>query len=107
MTVVVESVTALLQLDEIVFALKDRIVGLNAGKWNYLSSVVKRFSNEYQSLIDPRSQIKADSPILKAFYLKVVHTAHRRGMHAIGGASNYLPKMNQPKVIQMARQLLL
>ncbi len=107
MTVIVESVTALLQLDEIVFALKDRIVGLNAGKWNFLSSVVKRFRNEYQSLIDPRSQIKPDSPILKAFYLKVVHTAHCRGIHAIGGASNYLPKMNQPKIIQIAKQLLL
>jgi malate synthase len=44
-TVIVESVTALLQLDEIIFALKDRIVGLNAGKWNYLSSVVKQFRN--------------------------------------------------------------
>ena len=94
--------TALLQLDEIIFALKHRIVGLNAGKWNYLSSVVKRFRNEHQSMIDPRSQIKPDSPILKAFYLKIVHTAHLRGIHAIGGASNYLPKLNQAKIIQMA-----
>ena len=93
-TVIVESVTALIQLDEIIFALRERIVGLNAGKWNYLSSVVKRSRNLYSSLIDPRNQIKPDAPLLKAFYLHVVHTAHRRGIHAIGGASNYLPKMN-------------
>lgn len=48
-TVIVESVTALLQLDEIIFVLRDRIVGLNAGKWNYISSVVKRFRNHLAS----------------------------------------------------------
>lgn len=102
-TVVVESVVALSQLDEIVFALRERIVGLNAGKWNYLSSIVKRYRNQPQSMIEPRHLIKPYAPYLASLMLQVVHTAHRRGIHAIGGASEHVPRINQPKATQVAK----
>ena len=86
--------------------MRERIVGLNAGKWNYLSSIVKRYRNQPQSMIEPRHLIKADAPYLMSFMLQVVHTAHRRGIHAIGGASEYVPRINQPKATQVAKQNL-
>lgn len=94
MTVIVESVVAMIQLDEIVFALKERIVGLNTGKWNYMSSIVKRFRTQMNSMIDSRHQIDHNSNFLKSFNEYVVHTAHKRSIHAIGGASNYVPRMH-------------
>lgn len=93
-TVIVESVIALTQLDEIIFALKERIVGLNTGRWNYIGSIVKRFRNQISSMIDSRHQIYSDSPFLQSFNLYVVHIAHKRGIHAIGGASNFVPRLN-------------
>ena len=91
-------------MDEIIFALRERIVGLNTGKWNYMGSLVKRFRNQISSMIDSRHQIKADALFLKRFNQYIVYTAHKRGIHAIGGASNFVPRLNQPKATQLAKQ---
>lgn len=63
-SVIIESVVALNQLDEIIFALRERIVALNTGRWNYISSVVKRFKNQAHSLLDSRHQIHPNSLFL-------------------------------------------
>ena len=103
-TLIVDSVIALHELDEIVFGLRSRLVALNAGKWNYLSSLVKRYQSQPSSQIESRSQIKVESSsTLQAFNLKVVHTAHKRGIHAIGGANRLIPRANMPKVTQMVK----
>lgn len=74
----IESITAVTQIDEIIFALKDRIVGINAGKWNYIFSIVKRFRHQINSQIDPRNLILPDAPFMTSFYQFVVYNAHKR-----------------------------
>jgi malate synthase len=101
-TVIVESITAVFELDEIIFHLKHRLVGLNTGRWNYINSILKRFASYSTPVFLPRDHINSDAPFLKAFNSHVVHSAHKRGVHAIGGASNYLPKLNNPKATELA-----
>ena len=93
-SVIVESIYAVLELDEIIFTLKHRIVGLNAGRWNYMFSLVKTFKHHLNSLIPPRTQIRNSDRFLHTFNQYVVHIAHKRGIHAIGGTSNQIPRMH-------------
>ena len=85
---IVETVTAILELDEIIFAFKHRIIGLNTGRWNYMFSVVKRFQNFQNCFIDSRNKITMEDMFMNNFNRYVVHIAHKRGIHVIGGASN-------------------
>ena len=71
-SVIVESVVAVAQLDEIVFALKERIVGLNAGRWNYIGSILKRYREQPSCQLDSRHQIRSDATFLNLFNQHVV-----------------------------------
>jgi len=101
-TVIVESVSALFELDEIIFILRKRIVGLNAGRWNYLASLAKRFKFDPSSQLQPRNDIETNEPYLQAFNQQIVHVAHKRGLHAIGGASNFTARFYFPKATKTA-----
>ncbi|TNV80021.1 hypothetical protein FGO68_gene9116 [Halteria grandinella] len=101
-TFVVESVLALSQLEEIVFALKERLVGLNTGRWNYIGSVVKRFRNFPSSQIEARHSLSNEASFLQAFQSQILNIAHKRGIHAIGGTSSFVPRENQPKLTEYA-----
>eukprot|EP00347_Sterkiella_histriomuscorum_P014713 403359836 len=105
-TVIIESVTALLEIEEIIFAFKHRIIGVNTGRWNYLFSVVKRFQLSPNSFIDSRNKINMEDQFMFNFNRYVVHIAHKRGIHAIAGASNYVPREHFPKATLQARQQL-
>ncbi|CDW81162.1 malate synthase [Stylonychia lemnae] len=102
-TVIVETVTAMLELEEIIFAFKHRIVGVNTGRWNYIFSIVKRFQHFQNSFIDSRHKISMEDKFMNNFNRYVVHIAHKRGIHVIGGASNYVPREHFPKATIQAK----
>jgi malate synthase len=102
-TVIVESVLALSLLEEIVYLFRERIVGLNVGRWNYISSIVKRFkSDPILQCIESRHSLTTDVSFLQILNQYVVHIAHKRGIHAIAGPSSYVPRENQPKITEYA-----
>lgn len=105
--IIVESIYILLELEEIIFAFKHRIVGLNTGRWNYMASILHSYSKDLTSLIKPRMKISHNEPFLEAFNRHVVHLAHKRGIHAIGGASNYIPSSNSAKATEIAKKYVI
>ena len=89
-TVLIETITASFQLDEIIYELRDHIAGLNCGRWDYIFSYIKKFRNHH--LVTPdRSEITMQSPFMAAYSLKVIQVCHRRGIHAIGGMAAQIP----------------
>jgi len=90
-------VTAILELEEIIFAFKHRVVGVNTGKWNYMHSIVKRFKNMPSCFLPFRDKVLLDEAFTVNFNKYVVHIAHKRGIHVIGGASNFVPRIHYPK----------
>lgn len=96
-TVIIETVTSVIELEEIIFAFKHRIVGINTGRWNYMFSIVKRFQNSLCSFLDSRHKISNEDTFLSNFNRYVIHIGHKRGVHVIGGASNLIPREHFPK----------
>ncbi len=97
MTLIIESVNAILELEEIIFAFKHRVIGVNTGKWNYMFSVVKRFKNLPTCFLPFRDKVLLNDKFVLNFNRYIVHIAHKRGIHVIGGASNYVPRVHFPK----------
>lgn len=90
-TVLIETITAVFEMDEILHALKDRIVGLNCGRWDYIFSYIKRFRNHPDKLLPDRQQITMTVPFLRAYSQLLIQTCHRRGAFAMGGMAAQIP----------------
>jgi len=101
-TVLVETILAALEMDEILHALRERIVGLNAGRWDYIFSIVKRLGTEPGSTFPDRSSVTMTVPFMAAYAERLVATAHRRGAHAIGGMSAFIPNRRDAEVTAAA-----
>ncbi|GAA1189369.1 malate synthase A [Brevibacterium paucivorans] len=86
-TVLIESVTAAFQMDEILYELRDHVVGLAAGRWDYVGSLVTHFGLREGFTVPQRDEIRSDSPFIRAFTDLLVSTCHRRGAQALGGLS--------------------
>ena len=99
-TVLVETILAAFEMDEILYALRDRIVGLNAGRWDYLFSIIKRIAGD--DVLPDRGQLTMTVPFMAAYAQRLVDVAHRRGAHAIGGMSAFIPNRAQPAVTERA-----
>ncbi len=95
-TVLIETIDAAFQMDEILHALKDHIVGLNCGRWDYIFSTVKRIGGHPDRLTPDRSAMTMDKAFLAAYSLRLVDTCHRRGAHAMGGMAAQIPVKNDP-----------
>ena len=87
-TVLIETFPAIFQTDEIIYALKDRIVGLNCGRWDYLFSMMKSLP-EHQ--FADRKSLTMSLPFMEAYVQQIVHTCHKRNIHAMGGMSAFIP----------------
>ena len=96
-TVLVETITASHQLDEIIYELKDHIVGLNCGRWDYIFSYIKKFRNHSNFLVPNRDQVTMMSPFMDAYSKLVIQRCHKRGILAIGGMAAQIPIKNNPK----------
>ncbi len=91
-TVLIETIPAAFEMEEILYELRDHASGLNAGRWDYLFSVIKYFRSSGPSFVLPdRSSIGMTTPFMKAYAELLVATCHRRGAHAMGGMSAFIP----------------
>jgi len=96
-TVLIETITAAFEMDEILFELRDHASGLNAGRWDYLFSIIKKFRNRGSGFVLPdRNSVTMDVPFMRAYAELLVSTCHRRGAHAIGGMAAFIPSRRDP-----------
>ncbi|WP_395051011.1 malate synthase A [Flavobacterium sp.] len=101
-TVLIETITASFQLDEIIFELKDHIVGLNCGRWDYIFSYIKKFRNNPAFIVPNRDQVTMTSPFMSAYSQLVIQRCHKRNIHAIGGMAAQIPIKNDEEANEIA-----
>ena len=102
-TVLIETIPAAFEMDEILYELRDHCAGLNAGRWDYIFSIIKNFRGRGASFVLPdRSSITMTVPFMRAYTELLVSTCHRRGAHAIGGMSAFIPNRRDPDVTARA-----
>lgn len=90
-TVLIETLPAVFEMDEILHALRERIVGLNCGRWDYIFSYLKTFRAHRDRVLPERGQVTMTQPFLKAYSELLIKTCHRRGAHAMGGMAAQIP----------------
>src|SRR5207248_2137587 len=95
-TVLVETFPAAFEMEEILYELRDHSAGLNAGRWDYIFSVIKKFNHRPDFLLPDRAQVTMTVPFMRAYTELLVRTCHRRGAHAIGGMAAYIPSRKDP-----------
>jgi malate synthase len=93
-TVLIETFPAAFEMDEILHALKDRIVGLNCGRWDFIFSFIKTLRNRPEFVLPDRGQVTMDRAFLRAYSKLLIDTCHRRGAHAMGGMTAQIPIKN-------------
>src|SRR5262249_22629548 len=101
-TVLVETILAAFEMDEILYALREHSGGLNAGRWDYMFSVIKQFSQRPEFVLPDRAQITMTAPFMRPYTELLVQTCHRRGAHAIGGMAAFIPSRRDPQVNEVA-----
>ena len=102
-TVLIETITAAFEMDEILYELRDHAAGLNAGRWDYLFSIIKNFRDAGPSFTLPdRNAVTMDAPMMKAYSDLLVRTCHRRGAFAIGGMAAFIPSRRDAEVNERA-----
>lgn len=93
-TVLIETIVAAFEMDEILHALKDYCVGLNCGRWDYIFSFIKKFSRRKDFVLPDRAQVTMTTHFLRSYSLLLIQQCHRRGAFAMGGMSAYIPVKN-------------
>ncbi|HZD23535.1 MAG TPA: malate synthase A, partial [Acidimicrobiia bacterium] len=101
-TVLIENVLAAFEMDEILYELREHAAGLNAGRWDYIFSMIKKFRNDPDFVLPDRSQVTMTVPFMHAYTELLVKTCHRRGAHAIGGMAAFIPNRRDPEVTERA-----
>ncbi|MEU2263744.1 malate synthase A [Streptomyces sp. NPDC019645] len=90
-TVLIETITAAFEMEEILYELREHSSGLNAGRWDYLFSLIKTFGHRTDFLLPDRAKVTMTAPFMRAYTELLVRTCHKRGAHAIGGMSAQVP----------------
>ncbi|MBY0407688.1 MAG: malate synthase A, partial [Rickettsiales bacterium] len=93
-TVLIETILAAFEMDEILYALKDYCVALNCGRWDYIFSFIKKFSKRPDFVMPDRAQVTMTSHFLQSYSLLLIKTCHKRGAFAMGGMSAFIPVKN-------------
>ena len=101
-TVLIETILAAFEMDEILYELREHSAGLNAGRWDYIFSVIKKFRNHQDLILPDRGQITMTVPFMRAYTELLVKTCHRRGIHAMGGMAAFIPNRRDPEVTERA-----
>jgi len=101
-TVLLEVVISAYEMDEILYELRDHSAGLNAGRWDYIFSIIKKFSSRPDFLTPDRAQITMTVPFMRAYTELLVKTCHKRGAFAMGGMAAFIPSRRDPKVNEVA-----
>ncbi|WP_157247956.1 malate synthase A [Nonomuraea typhae] len=102
-TVLIETYPAAFEMEEILYELREHSAGLNAGRWDYLFSVIKKFRTRGREFLLPeRNAVTMTAPFMRAYTELLVRTCHKRGAHAIGGMAAFIPSRRDPEVNAVA-----
>ena len=101
-TVLIETIVATFETEEILYELREHSAGLNCGRWDYIFSFIKKFRNLPGFTLPDRSQVTMTSPFMRAYCLNVIKVCHRRGAHAMGGMAAQIPIKNDPAANEAA-----
>jgi malate synthase len=101
-TVLIETILAAFEMDEILYELREHSSGLNAGRWDYIFSMIKKFRRHPEMVLPDRAQVTMTVPFMRAYTELLVRTCHRRGAHAMGGMSAYIPSRKDPEANELA-----
>jgi malate synthase len=101
-TVLIETILAAFEMDEILSELRDHSSGLNAGRWDYIFSVIKKFRRHPEMVLPDRAEVTMTVPFMRAYTELLVRTCHRRGAHAMGGMAAYIPSRRDPEANALA-----
>ncbi|HEY7016111.1 MAG TPA: malate synthase A, partial [Streptosporangiaceae bacterium] len=102
-TVLIETIPAAFEMDEILYELRDHSAGLNAGRWDYLFSIIKKFRTRGRDFVLPeRNAVTMTAPFMRAYTELLVKTCHRRGAFAMGGMAAFIPNRRDPEVTEAA-----
>ncbi len=96
-TVLIETILAAFEMDEILYELREHSAGLNAGRWDYIFSCIKKFKLDKDFCLADRAKVTMTAPFMRAYALLLLETCHRRGAPAIGGMSALIPIKNDPQ----------
>jgi malate synthase len=101
-TVLIETILAAFEMEEILYELREHSSGLNAGRWDYIFSVIKKFRNRPDFVLPDRAQVTMTVPFMRAYTELLVKTCHRRGAHAMGGMAAFIPSRRDAEVNRVA-----
>ncbi len=101
-TVLIETILAAFEMDEILYELREHSAGLNAGRWDYIFSVIKKFRDREDFVLPDRAEVTMTVPFMRAYTELLVKTCHRRGAHAIGGMAAFIPSRRDPSINEVA-----
>jgi malate synthase len=101
-TVLIETILAAFEMEEILYELRDHAAGLNAGRWDYIFSIIKKFRESREFVLPDRAQVTMTVPFMRAYAELLVKTCHRRGAHAMGGMAAFVPSRRDPQVNEVA-----
>jgi malate synthase len=101
-TVLIETILAAFEMDEILHALKDHSAGLNCGRWDYIYSFIKKFRNDPRAILPDRAQVTMTTHFLQSYVRLLIKTCHRRGVHAMGGMAAQIPIRDDPAANEAA-----
>ena len=97
-TVLVETIPAVFEMEEILYELRERPAALNAGRWDYIFSMIKSFRERPEFVLPDRSKVTMTVPFMRAYSELLVRTCHRRGAHAMGGMAAFIPSRRKPEI---------
>lgn len=101
-TVLIETILAAYEMEEILYELREHSAGLNAGRWDYIFSVIKKFREQPDFVLPDRAQVTMTVPFMRAYTELLVRACHKRGAHAIGGMAAFIPNRRDPEVTEHA-----
>ena len=101
-TVLIETILAAFEMEEILYELRDHSAGLNAGRWDYIFSIIKKFRINPEAVLPDRNDVTMTVPFMRAYTQLLIKTCHSRGAHAVGGMSAFIPSRKDPEVNENA-----
>ena len=103
-TVLIETISAAFEMDEILYELREHSAGLNCGRWDYIFSFIKKFRNHPDCVLPQRGDVTMEQPFLRSYVELLIHTCHKRGIHAMGGMAAQIPIRDDPKANEEAME---
>jgi len=101
-TVLIETILAAFEMDEILYELREHSAGLNCGRWDYIFSFIKKFANDPKAVLPDRAQVTMTTHFMRSYSKLAIKTCHRRNAHAMGGMSAYIPVKTDPEANEKA-----